>query len=286
MKITITGGSGFIGSELSLFLLKKNHKIIIADIKEPSLQELKDFYTFCDVTDPHQVQDVIKGSKLVYHLAANPNPSLAEKNPRWDLRTNVMGTMNVIQSCIRNKSRMIFASSAAIKYSPYSCYAISKRTAEKYILHYVKKEGLNASITRFWNVYGPTQKLGFVIPDFIEKLKKNQNAIFIRGTGFDLRDFVYIDDIVKALWLIGRKGEPGVIYEVGTGKQFTIIELAKMIGKIMNNREPKVYPSKEIREWSRREIKEDLGNIYKLGWRPEVSLEEGLKKVIEAKRNE
>jgi len=97
---------------------------------------------------------------------------------------------------------------------------------------------------------------------------------------------VYIEDIIRALWLVGRKGEPGVIYEIGTGNQYTIIELAKIIGKIMNNREPKVYPSKEIREWNRREIKEDLENIYKLGWRPKVSLEEGLKKVIEAKKNE
>jgi len=286
MRITITGGSGFIGTEFSKFLLKKGHKIIIADIKEPSLEELKSYYTFCDVTDPHQVEDVVKRAKIVFHLAANPNPSLAEKNPRWDLRINVIGTMNVIQSCLRNKCRMVFTSSAAVKYAPYSCYAISKRTAEKYILHYVQKEGLNASITRFWNVYGPTQKLGFVIPDFIEKLKRNQHAIFIRGTGFDLRDFVYIDDVVRALWLVGRKGEKGVIYEIGTGKQYTILELAKLIGRIMNNREPKVYPSREVREWDRKEIKEDLENIYKLGWKAEVSLEEGLKRVIEAKRNE
>ena len=284
MRITITGGSGFIGTELSKFLLEKKYKIVIADIREPRIEELKEYFTFCDVTDPYQVEDVVKRSKLVFHLAANPNPGLAEKNPRWDMRINVEGTMNVIHACLRNNSRMVFTSSAAVKYAPYSCYAISKRTAEKYVLHYVKKEGLNASITRFWNVYGPTQKLGFVIPDFIEKLRRNQHAIFIRGTGFDLRDFVYIDDIIRALWLVGRKGEPGVIYEVGTGNQYTIIELAKMIGKIMNNREPKVYPSKEIREWDRREIKEDLENIYKLGWKPTVSLEEGLKRVIEARR--
>ena len=258
MKITITGGSGFIGTELSKFLLKRGHKIIIADIREPSLEELRNYYTFCDVTDPHQVVDVVKGAKLVFHLAANPNPGLAEKNPRWDLRINVIGTMNVIQSCLRNKSKLVFTSSAAVKYAPYSCYAISKRTAEKYILHYVKKEGLNASITRFWNVYGPTQKLGYVIPDFIEKLKRNPDLISIRGTGFDLRDFVYIDDIINALWLVGKKGEQGVIYEVGTGTQYTIIELAKIIGKIMNGREPKVRPSKEIKEWDRKEIKEEL----------------------------
>ena len=283
MKITITGGSGFIGTQLAYYLKKKGHQFLIADVKEPSI-DLRNYYHFCDITDPYQVQDVIEGQDLVFHLAANPNPGRAENNPRWDLRINVEGTMNVLMCCLREKNRMIFTSSAAVKYSPHSCYAISKRTAENYILHYVEKKNLDARIMRFWNVYGPTQSLGYVIPDLMEKLYRDPEKIKIRGTGFDLRDFVYIDDIIRALWLVGRKGEPGVIYEVGTGNQYTIIELAKMIGKIMNNREPKVYPSKEIRKWDRREIKEDLENIYKLGWKSTVSLEEGLKRVIEARR--
>jgi len=176
---------------------------------------------------------------------------------------------------------MIFTSSAAVKYAPLSCYAISKRTAEKYILHYVKKEGLNASITRFWNVYGPTQRLGYVIPDFIQKLQKDPDEIRIRGTGFDLRDFVYIDDVIRALWLVGKKGEIGTIYEIGTGKQYTIRELAEKIGLIINGKVPRVIPSRKIREWNRQEIKEDLEPIRGLGWKHKYSLEMGLRKCIE-----
>jgi len=284
MRITITGGSGFIGAELSKFLLERGYTIVIADIREPTSKELKDCFVFCDITDPHQVQDAIRESELVFHLAANPNPGLAEKNPRWDLRINVMGTMNIIQTCLRNKSRMVFTSSAAVKYAPYSCYAISKRTAEKYILHYVRKRGLDASIVRLWNVYGPTQKEGFVIPDLIRKLKENPEKVVVLGTGLDLRDFLFIDDAVRALWIVAEKGKSGEIYEVGTGNQILIRELAVLLGELMNKKRPEVIPSREIRSWSRREIEEDLEPIKKLGWRAQVSLEEGLRKVVEARK--
>jgi len=283
MRIVITGGSGFIGTQLAYFLINKGHKITIADIREPS-EDLRKFYKFCDVTDSFQVEDVIDKAKLVFHLAANPNPGLAERNPRWDLRINVYGTMNVLNACMRNNSRMIFTSSAAVKYSPYSCYAISKRTAEKYILHYVKTGRLDAVITRFWNVYGPTQGLGYVIPDFIDKLSKNPDRIEIRGTGFDMRDFVYIDDVIRALWIVASKGKSGTIYEVGTNTQVTIRELAQLIGKLMNKKIPEVVPSRSIRVWSRKEIKEDLEPLKSLGWEPRVELDEGILKVLRSRK--
>ena len=283
MRITITGGSGFIGTQLANFLIKKGHKITIADIKEPK-GDLRKFYKFCDVTDPFQVKDIVDQAKLVFHLAANPNPGLAERNPRWDLRINVYGTMNILNACMRNNSRMIFTSSAAVKYSPYSCYAISKRTAEKYILHYVEKSNLDAVITRFWNVYGPTQGLGYVIPDFIDKLSKNPDRIEIRGTGFDMRDFVYIDDVIRALWVVADKGKSGTIYEVGTNTQVTIRELAQLIGKLMNKKIPEVVPSRSIKVWSRKEIKEDLEPLKSLGWVPRVGLDEGILKVLRSRK--
>ena len=278
MKITITGGSGFIGTQLAYYLKKKGHQFLIADVKEPSI-DLRNYYHFCDITDPYQVQDVIEGQDLVFHLAANPNPGRAENNPRWDLRINVEGTMNVLMCCLREKNRMIFTSSAAVKYSPHSCYAISKRTAENYILHYVEKKNLDARIMRFWNVYGPTQSLGYVIPDLMEKLYRDPEKIKIRGTGFDLRDFVYIDDVLKALWLAATKGEPGKIYEVGTGSQVTIRELAELIGEVINKKKPKVIPSKKLLAWERNEIPEDLEPIKKLGWKHEIELDEGIYRV-------
>lgn len=276
MRYTITGGTGFIGSCLAKELRKRGNEVLIADIKEPP--ETTN-YKFCDVTDPFQVQSAIKGRDIVIHLAANPDPSLAERNPRWDLKVNVEGTLNVIDSCKEHSKRMIFSSTAAVNYSPFSCYAISKRTAEKYILRNVQK-GLDASILRFNNVYGPTQSKGFVISDFICKLSKNPRVISIRGTGLDLRDFVFIDDVVDATILVAEKGETGKIYEIGTGKQITMIELAKKIGIIMNNIEPQIISAQTTQSWSRKEIPQNLEEITSLGWKPQYTLEEGLEVVI------
>lgn len=279
MKYTVTGGTGFIGTELVKKLLSLGHSVIIADIREPKDPTLKQLFKFCDVTDPFQVQEAIKGQDVIFHLAANPDPGLAEKNPRWDLRINVYGTLNVIDACKEHKVRMIFTSTAAINYAPISCYAISKRTAEKYILRNIKK-GLNASILRFNNVYGPTQTLGYVIPDFMLKLKENPTKIQIRGTGLDLRDFLFIEDVIDAVMLVVEKGELGQIYEIGTGDQLTMIELAKIIGIVMNQQEPQVEPSTFTNEWVRLEVFQDLEPIKKLGWEPKYKIEEGIKKLL------
>jgi len=280
VKIVITGGSGFIGTYLARRLLKDGHEVIIADIKEPRDGKLRRYWKYCDVTDLFQLDTLLKDCDVVFHLAANPEPRIATINPRWDLKINVIGTLNVIDLAVKYRCRMIFTSTAQIKYAPDSHYAISKRTAEKYILSAVKKRKLNASIVRFWNVYGPGQRLGFVIPDFIEKLRRNPNVLHIRGTGLDVRDFVYITDAVEALITVMEKGEVGEIYEVGTNHQLTIYELGLLIGQLMYGFKPVILTDAEPPvNWERKEIKED-NKIRKLGWKPKVSLEEGLLKVI------
>jgi len=279
MKYTITGGSGFIGMEIVKRLLKQGHEVTIADVREPREEELKKYFKFCDITDPFQVQDVVKGRDVVIHLAANSDPGLAEKNPRFDLRLNVDGVLNVIDACKCFKVRMVFSSTAAIIYSPLSCYAITKRTAEKYILHNID-QGLNASILRFWNVYGPTQGLGFVVPDLIDKLRKNPDEVHIRGTGLDLRDFVYIDDVVDAIILVAEKGVVGQTYEVGSGEQITIYDLARTIGNMMNGKVPQVIPAKQVKEQSKTILPENLELLHSLGWRAQYNIADGVKKMV------
>lgn len=275
MKIVVTGGSGFIGTELVKRLMT-NHDVTVADLRIPRIGVT---YKFCDVTDVLQVYDVLKGAELVYHLAANPDPSLAMKNPHWDLRINVEGTLNVAEVCRRENIKLVFTSSAAINYSPLSYYAITKKAAEGYILNNVKR-GLYAIIVRLNNIYGPTQSKGFVIPDLIEKLQKNPKEVYIKGTGFELRDFVFIDDVVDALILVAEKGESGKVYEVGTGQQTTIFELARLLGRLMNGFEPVVIPEQKITSWEREEYPQYLDDMFNLGWRPKYTLEEGLKRTI------
>jgi UDP-glucose 4-epimerase len=282
VKFTVTGGTGFIGLAVAQKLITEGHEVIIADVREPREESLKSSFKYCDVTDAFQVQEVVRDRDIVIHLAANADPGIAEKNPRFDLKLNVYGTLNVADSCKCFGKRLVFSSTAATIYSPLSCYAISKRTAEMYILHAVD-QGLNASIVKFWNVYGPTQELGLVIPDLIEKLKKDSNTIRIRGTGLDLRDFVYIDDVVNAVSLVALKGLSGQIYEVGFGKQITIVDLARLIGRVMNGRIPEVIPAKQPKAGLTTELPENLEPLFALGWKPKCDLETGIKEILKHK---
>jgi nucleoside-diphosphate-sugar epimerase len=272
MKVLITGGSGFIGSELAKVLAQRGYEVTIADLRETNIPETS--YVFCDILDSYQVEEAVGNNDLVFHLAANPNPSLADKNPRWDLLINVNGTLNVAQSCRKRKARMIFSSTAAITYAPNSCYAISKRTAEMYILHKVVKNGLNASIVRFWNIYGPSQRIGFVIPDFFEKILDPSKEMLIGGDGSDLRDYVYISDAIEALQFVAEKGVSGITYEIGTGNLVTTYQLAELMEEVVKVFKP-ITTSKTRKDPSVLYL-QDLDPIKKLGWNPKISLKEGL----------
>lgn len=278
-KIVVSGGSGFMGLQLVRRLEEINvPEILLIDVKEPP-KPYKKYYQYCDILNHERVSEVTDKADIVYHLAGNSRPGMAEENPHWDLRINAIGTINMAQACLKHHSKLIFSSSAQVNYSPRSCYSISKKTAEEYILHYVEKKQLNACICRFWNVYGPTQDSGFVIVDFIKKLNDNPSKLLIRGNGLAMRDFVYIDDLLDALILVAEKGETGRIYEIGSGNQITILQLAEKIAKAMNL-DPLIVPEQKAEGNRPIPHPKDLSNITKLGWRPKHSLEDGLEKTI------
>jgi len=273
-KIVVTGGSGFIGTALCKSLYGEA-EIAIADVRPP-IDLLRDYWRYVDVTDSYSVFEVVEDADVVYHLAANPNPTLAEKNPSWDLTINVIGTLNVINACVKHEARILFTSSLSVKKN--GNYAISKHTAEQYIQHYAKKGKLDVVIVRLANVYGQNQSLGFVIPDFIDRLKRNPNALQIRGTGYETRDFIFIDDAVTALRVAAEKGENGAVYEIGTGKAVTILELAEVLAKAMQL-SPRISTEKQGTPPKVRDAA-NISPLQELGWTPKVTLEEGLKRCL------
>lgn len=276
-KVVITGGSGFIGQQLAKFLLEKGYDVFIADVVPGNGGK----YIYTDITNPLMVYEVIQGAKYVFHLAANAYPERAEQNPMWDLDINVKGTINVINACLKTGARMIFTSTARVYEQPPSNYGISKLTAELYIRHYWKKHGFDGVIVRLNNVFGPTQRQGFVIPDFIAKLKQNPKELQIRGTGFDLREFVYIDDVCEALLILAEKGVAGETYDIDGETPVTIYELALKIGQLMGQ-EPSIKTEQVLKTWTRPnfENRKASEKLKQLGWIPKITLEEGLKRCI------
>lgn len=273
-KIVVTGGSGFIGTALCKSLYGEA-EIAIADVRPP-IDLLRGYWRYVDVTDSYSVFEVVEDADVVYHLAANPNPTLAEKNPSWDLTINVIGTLNVINACVKHEARILFTSSLSVKKD--GNYAISKHTAEQYIQHYATKGKLDVVIVRLANVYGQNQSLGFVIPDFIDRLRRNPSALQIRGTGYETRDFIFIDDVVTALRVAAEKGENGALYEIGTGKAVTILELAEVLAKVMQL-SPRISTEKQGTPPKVRDAA-NISPLQELGWTPKVTLEEGLKRCL------
>jgi UDP-glucose 4-epimerase len=274
----ITGGSGFIGESMSRCLLRHKKGLILSDIQEPDI-DLLPYFSYCDVTDYEQVKYHVKKVDAVIHLAANPSPRLAEQNPMWDMNINVKGTYNVARACAEYDKYMFYSSTAQISVNPYSCYAISKRTGEMYMIHEFNKKGLKGNIGRFWNIFGASQPLGYVVPDFIDKLVKSEGEyIDIIGTGKDVRDFVYIEDLTDAIRMIIGKGTPGGTYEVGTGVQRTINDLALVLGSLMYGKYPVLKPSRE--GGSMVLYEQNLSPIESIGWTPRVSFKDGLRKIL------
>jgi len=236
----------------------------------------------------------VEKADLIFHLAAQVVVPYSMENPIEDFETNARGTLNVLEKARKDNARLVFASSAAVygnptkiptpeDYSPnpFSCYGLSKVVGEEYCNMYVNQYGLDITILRFANVYG--SKCHGVISDFLDKINENPAKLEIIGTGLQCRDFVHVSDAVDALMLSAvRENALGQIFNIGFGKTTKIIDLAKMILRILNLSDKTVITTTNV-SW-----KGDITTIWfdiskakkELKWLPKIRLEDHLRTLI------
>ena len=297
-NIFVTGGAGFIGSHLCKNLSNLTSNLTIYDnLSSGKVENVKHLpkvhFVKADILNLKKLFSQEKAD-LIYHLAAQVVVPYSMENPLEDFETNARGTLNVLEKARKDDARVVFTSSAAVYgnptklptpedygFNPFSCYGLSKVVGEEYCNMYSKQYGLDITILRLANVYG--SGCHGVISDFLDKINRNPEKLEIIGTGLQSRDFVHVSDVVDAFTLAAvSEVAVGETYNIGFGKTTKIIDLAKMILKIMNLSEKTAITTTDV-SW-KGDVNTILFDVDKakeeLKWTPKIRLEDNLRELI------
>lgn len=304
--VIVTGGAGFIGSHVVDKLIEKKYKVIVFDnlmTGNKKFLSQKAQFIKGDVSIKKDVEKIFKNNKIhiVLHIAGQPSIINSFTDPSLDFNTNFTGTMNMILAATKFKvKRFLYASSMTVYGNqqklpieetnpciPINYYGVAKYAAERFVHITAEKENLNATSFRMFNVYGPRQSLTNpyqgVLAIFIGNVLRKEK-ITIYGDGNQGRDFVFVGDVAK-VWVDAIENEKsyGQIFNIGNGKQTSMLTLAKTVIKACSN-DLKEYPIifKNNRPGDQRYVEADITKAKKLlGFKPKFSLEEGLRKTLE-----
>ncbi|CAH2215380.1 NAD-dependent epimerase/dehydratase family protein [Tepidibacter aestuarii] len=299
MKILVTGGAGFIGSNLADKLISSCHDVVVIDNlstgKVENLNSKAKFYKI-DICNK-DIVEIFEKEKfdIVYHVAAQIDIQKSIQDPINDAMINVMGTINILEACRKNNVKKIIYSSTAAVYGnpnylgidedhykqPISFYGSSKLSSEYYISTYSKLYNLDYTILRYSNVYGIRQDKngeGGVISIFLDKMMDSED-VTIFGDGSATRDYIYVEDVVDANISSIEYGS-GEIFNIGTGKYTSVLKLFNIMADICNKDIGMIFENERLED-----IKDSYFEIDKslniLNWKPKFCLENGLKKTID-----
>ena len=306
MKYLVTGGAGFIGSHITRTLLERGDQVRILDNfssgKRENLKGLDVELIEGDLRDSSKVAEAVKGMNIVFHEAAFVSVPESMEKPLECLDVNVTGTSILFEAARKaGVKRVVVASSAAVygdseayplsEETPLrqlSPYATSKRIDEKYAELFTNQFGLEVAALRYFNVYGPRQRpdsmYAAAVPIFIRRMLDNK-PITIYGDGGQTRDLVNVRDVVQANLLASEHpAAPGKIFNVCTGVETRLLDLLDILYEIFPNAPKHVHAEPRAGD-----IYRSIGTPKKivetLGFKPNVTLAEGLKEAVEEMRN-
>jgi UDP-glucose 4-epimerase len=301
LKILVTGGAGFIGSNIADAYLAAGHRVVVIDNlfsgKMANLNKKAKFYK-ADIRDAGKVAQIFTREKfdVVNHHAAQMDVRRSVIDPVFDAQVNVLGTLNLLENSVKNKvKKFIFASSGGVMYgecgsqapaenvpaNPMSPYGVTKRTAEIYLNYYAATYGLKYLVFRYGNVYGPRQdphgEAG-VVAIFIQRMQ-NGDQLNIFGTGKQLRDYVFVGEVVKAN-LLGLRSGVNEIINIGTQKATSVNHLYELLSDITGYRKRPAYKPARLGELNKNFL--NYGKAKRiLGWEPKTDFKDGLIKTVQ-----
>ena len=303
-RILVTGGAGFIGSHVVDNLVEKGYEVTVLDnLSTGKVENIRSHindktikFVNGDITDANTVKKASQRCNAVIHLAAVVSVPQSIKEPQLVSKVNVTGTLNVLNSGVRAKiNKFVFASSAAVygdakpphhedlQLRALSPYAATKIAGEYFCKAFKASYDLPIVILRYFNVYGPrmiSDTYGSVIMNFMKRVSANKQPV-IYGNGKQTRDFIHVEDVAEATVLaLENQNVVGIAFNVATGKSTTVTNLYKMFLKVLDRKMKAKYLSTRAGD-----VKESYADVSlikkKLHFYPSISLETGLKTIIE-----
>jgi len=307
-RFLVTGGAGFIGSHLVRFLLSQGQVRVLDDLSTGTLDNLREVLSEVEfirgsVADPTTVREAVAGCTVVFHLAAQASVPLSMEQPVATFEVNVYGTQLLLEAARQvGCQRFVFASSAAVygdsprlpkretmRPAPISPYGWSKHYGELLCRDYYRVFGVPTVALRFFNVYGarqnPRSQYAAVVPRWITAALTDRKPI-IYGDGKQVRDFIYIDDLIQGIWLSAtHPAAVGRVFNLASGARYTLLELLRAIEHAIGYPlQPEYQPP---RAGDIRRSYADIRAIQQaLGFQPRFTLAEGIRRTVEAYQKE
>jgi dTDP-glucose 4,6-dehydratase len=298
----ITGGAGFLGSHLCEHLLGKGHRVICIDnLETGSLQNIEhirdDAFDFRNIDITEKV-DVAEAVDFVYHLASPASPIDYLRLPLHTLKVGSHGTHHMLGLAKFKRARFLIASTSEVygdpqvhpqaedywghvnPIGPRGVYDEAKRYAEAMTMAYHRQQGVDTSIVRIFNTYGPRMRAhdGRAIPTFLRQALKDQN-LTVFGDGSQTRSFCYVDDLIRGIVALAES-DVHMPVNVGNPNEFTLLELAKTVIEVTDSRSEIIYEPLPVDDPQQRQP--DITRARDLlGWEPQVELREGLQRTID-----
>ncbi|MEV4517018.1 NAD-dependent epimerase/dehydratase family protein [Dactylosporangium sp. NPDC049525] len=291
-RAIVTGGFGFVGSHLVDALTARGVAVTVLDVCPPpaALPDSVE-HRYADLRDPQSVRAALVPADVVFHLAGNASGTLSVDRPRFDFETNAEGTFNLCEALLDlPPQRFVYLSSAMVYGRPESTpmpedhplrpflpYAASKLAGEHVAQSMYESFGLPAVIGRAFTIYGPGEdprRAGGEVSQFVRWHLNGRPIPAVGDAERKTRDFAHVDDLVAGLLTIADRGTPGEVYNLGTGSETSLRELADVIGAV-TGRPADLRCDDEVLDDSYRHVA-DIDKLRALGYRPRVSLEAGV----------
>lgn len=305
--VLVTGGAGFIGQAVCAALTGRGYTVTALDIDNithkcffddpvvlPQVKKVRG-----SILDAPFIDSMMRGQDMVIHLAAALGVHYTDNRPRECLNTNIMGTVNILEACVKERvKKIVFSSSSEVygepervpiveddRKNPMSVYAVTKLAAEEYLRAYNSYYKLDYGIIRFFNVYGLHQVAQFVLPKFVRAVQAGEAPV-VYGDGSQVRAYCYVDDAAVGVVKVLESTAAEKVFNIGNDTEpVSVLELARRVAQVLGRPElaPRIVPFSESDRKPGREIYNRLPSLERakqiLGYAPTVSLDEGIRRV-------